>query len=400
MSEKVLQPGATISLDLEKIMERTGKGKIKIKAKNKSRYALQALLVTLLGLTVVAFATFDYQNIDFAEAVQATLQNIQTVFLEPELTRDTLTSVLFQLLVTFCLGILSTIIGAFFAFFCSLLCARNIASSRMVNGIKSFIAVVRAVPTVLWVLIFAVSAGLGSVAAVVGLTFHSFAYLTKAYAESIEEIEPGIIEALKANGASYWQIVFQAIVPSTITSMVAWTFMRFEINFTNAVAMGAAAGAGGIGFNLFMAGSFYFDLQEMGMLTSVSYTHLQFFEVSFVAACHKCQCTVDCFGFTAADRRVYKANLHCCQFFCACAGFCRCYRAHVTYNSAGFQIACQTVFAKEYILNDGAVRQNHQNDVTFFPDGFVIAFFCAASNQFCNGIFVQVVYIQFTSGFQ
>ena len=44
MSEKVLQPGTTISLDLEKIMERTGKGKIKIKAKNKSRYALQALM--------------------------------------------------------------------------------------------------------------------------------------------------------------------------------------------------------------------------------------------------------------------------------------------------------------------------------------------------------------------
>lgn len=97
-------------------MERTGKGKIKIKAKNKSRYALQTLMVTLLGLMVVAFATFDYQNIDFAEAVQATLQNIQTVFLEPELTRDTLTSVLFQLLVTFCLGILSTIIGAFLHF--------------------------------------------------------------------------------------------------------------------------------------------------------------------------------------------------------------------------------------------------------------------------------------------
>lgn len=29
--------------------------------------------------------------------------------------------------------------------------------------------------------------------------------------------------------------------------------MRFEINFTNAVAMGAAAGAGGIGYDLFMA---------------------------------------------------------------------------------------------------------------------------------------------------
>ena len=112
-------------------------------------------------------------------------------------------------------------------------------------------------------------AGLGSVAAVVGLTFHSFAYLTKAYAESIEEMDPGVIEALRANGASYWQIVCQAIVPTTITSMIAWTFMRFEINFANAVAMGAAAGAGGIGFNLFMAGSFYFDLHEMGMLTYI-----------------------------------------------------------------------------------------------------------------------------------
>lgn len=116
---------------------------------------------------------------------------------------------------------------------------------------------------------FAVSAGLGSVAAVVGLIFHSFAYLTKVYAESIEEIDNGTIEALRASGASFWQIVFQAIIPASVSRMVAWTFMRFEINFTNAVAVGAAAGAGGIGFNLFMAGSFYFDLHEMGFLTYI-----------------------------------------------------------------------------------------------------------------------------------
>ena len=71
------------------------------------------------------------------------------------------------------------------------------------------------------------------------------------------------------HGAGFWQIVFQAVVPSSISYLVAWTFMRFEINFTNAVAMGAAAGAGGIGYNLYMAGSFYFDLHEMGILTYV-----------------------------------------------------------------------------------------------------------------------------------
>lgn len=268
MEKVMIQRGSGILLP-ESRMERSRKGKIKIRAKSKSQQVIYLLVAGLLCLTVVAFRTFDYQGIDFAAATMDTLHNIRTVFLEPELTRDTVPGVLFQLLVTFCLGALSTIIGAVMAFFCALLCARNIARPASVNIVKSVIAVVRAVPTVLWVLIFAVSAGLGSVAAVVGLTFHSFAYLTKAYAESIEEMDQGVIEALRSNGASYWQIVCQAIVPSTITSMIAWTFMRFEINFANAVAMGAAAGAGGIGFNLYMAGSFYFDLHEMGLLTYI-----------------------------------------------------------------------------------------------------------------------------------
>ena len=43
--------------------------------------------------------------------------------------------------------------------------------------------------------------------------------------------------------------------------------MRFEINFTNGVAMGAAAGAGGIGFELFMASNFYFNVREVGFIT-------------------------------------------------------------------------------------------------------------------------------------
>jgi len=82
-------------------------------------------------------------------------------------------------------------------------------------------------------------------------------------------MDDGVIEALKASGASFWQIVFQAILPSSISYMTAWTFLRFEINFTNALAIGAAAGAGGIGYDLFMAGSFYFDLRELGFITYI-----------------------------------------------------------------------------------------------------------------------------------
>lgn len=248
-------------------MEKTRRGKIRIGAKNGSGLAIRLVLLALLALTVYGFLTFDYKEISFSSAVAGTLSNIRTVFASPRLSHGTTAQLLYQLLVTFCLGALATLFGAVIAFFFALLSARNLANPAVAAAVKAVMAVIRAVPTILWVLVFAVSAGLGSVAAVSGLLFHSVSYLTKAYAESIEEMDGGTIEALRAAGGNFWQIVFQAIVPSTSGYLLSWTFLRFEINFTNAIAMGAAAGAGGIGYNLFMAGSFYFDLREMGFLT-------------------------------------------------------------------------------------------------------------------------------------
>lgn len=271
MSELVIEQKQKISVKTEQScsLERNIFGKIKIASHSKSNIAIKVLVFMLLLISIYAFISLDYKDINIKKAILDTIENIKTVFLEPALKRETVGGIVYQLFLTFCLGVLSTIFGAVFAIICSLFCAKNISSPIIANVIKSVIAVIRAIPTVLWVLIFAVSVGLGSVAAAIGLTFHSFAYLTKVYAESIEEIDEGTIEALRANGANFWQIVCQAVLPATISYIVAWTFMRFEINFANAVAMGAAAGAGGIGFNLFMAGNFYFDLHEMGFLTYV-----------------------------------------------------------------------------------------------------------------------------------
>jgi len=244
-------------------------GKIKISAKSRSATVIKYTVITLLALTVYGFLTFDYKNIDVVEAVVGTVRNAGVMFGRPALTYGTITKSLQALGITVSLGVLSTFTGAIIAFFGALLCARNIAHPAVSNVVKGFVAFIRAVPTILWVLIFTVAAGLGSVAAVLGLTFHSAGYLIKAYSEAIEEMDIGSIEALKAHGASFWQIVFQAIVPASITYFVAWTFLRFEINFANAIAVGAAAGAGGIGYNLFMAGTFYFDLPELGFYTYV-----------------------------------------------------------------------------------------------------------------------------------
>ena len=56
---------------------------------------------------------------------------------------------------------------------------------------------------------------------------------------------------------------------ATVTKLLSWTFIRLEINFTNAVAVGAFAGAGGIGFQLYQAGSRYYNLHEVGVIVYV-----------------------------------------------------------------------------------------------------------------------------------
>ena len=182
------------------------------------------------------------------------------MFFSPSLSdRYTYAQVFQSLAVTISLAVLTTIIGSFIALFLSFFAAQNLSNKHLSKTIKLGLSFIRAIPTILWVMVFSVVANVGVEAAIIGMTFHSIAYLVKAYSDS------GIIEALRATGASFWKIIFQGVLPSTVTSILSWTFIRFEINFTNAVLVGAAAGAGGIGYDMFMSGTMYFDIREIGV---------------------------------------------------------------------------------------------------------------------------------------
>ena len=162
---------------------------------------------------------------------------------------------------------MTTVISAAIAFVLGLCAAANLSNRVLSNAIKAVMSLFRAIPTILWVLVFTVAIGLGPEAAICGLLFHGIAYLVKAYSESFEECDPGVIEALRASGCSWWQLVFQAVVPEKLNEMLSWTFIRFEINFVNAVAVGAVAGAGGVGYQLYLAGNFYHNIHEVGLIT-------------------------------------------------------------------------------------------------------------------------------------
>jgi phosphonate transport system permease protein len=240
---------------------------IRVKPINKQSIVMTVTMVTLLLLTIYGFTIFDYGEKSVIEGFKQIGADVYKMFFEPKLKHFTFMEAIKDVGITLGLAVLTTVIGAVIAFFLSLLAANNLSKTWVSSIIKAIVAFIRAVPTVLWVLIFAVAAGLGSVAAVLGMTFHSVGYLIKAFSEAFEEIDKGTIEALKATGANWWQTVFQAVVPSTTSYIISWTFLRFELNFTVAVAMGAAAGAGGIGYQLFMASGYYFNIREVGSIT-------------------------------------------------------------------------------------------------------------------------------------
>ena len=240
--------------------------KIKIRKLTKSRIYLYATLSVLSIITLYTLLTIDFGGVNIAIATKNFLKDLGTMFFSPKLSdRYTYSQIFTSLAVTIALAVLTTIIGSFIALFLSFFAAKNLSSQCTSRITKICMSFIRAIPTILWVMVFSVVANVGVEAAIIGMTFHSVAYLVKAYSESIEEIDNGIVEALRATGASFWKIIFQAVLPSTVTSLLSWTFIRFEINFTNAVLVGAAAGAGGIGYDMFMSGTMYFDIREIGV---------------------------------------------------------------------------------------------------------------------------------------
>lgn len=251
------------------VIRKQKKENISLRQFNKANVTIYLTLSVLIGITVICLINIDTTEINIRTASNQALNIFHQMLFKPESSHLSFSQALYSVIVTLGLGFLTTIIGAVIAMVFGLLAARNLTNTNVSNIIKGFVSLIRAIPTVFWVLIFAIGAGLGSVAAVVGMTFHSVGYLIKAYSEAFEEIDTGTIEALKSSGATWLQIVFQAVIPSTTSSLLSWTFIRFEINFTTAVAMGAAAAAGGIGFDLFQASTFYFNINEVGFITYI-----------------------------------------------------------------------------------------------------------------------------------
>lgn len=152
-----------------------------------------------------------------------------------------------KILETIQIAYVASIVGALIALPLIFLASRNTSTDPVTMWIsRTLLTVLRSVPDLLWAALFVAILGLGSLPGVVALTFFSIGVLAKLGSETVESIDPGPLEALRATGAGRNRTILFAVVPQVAATMVSYMLYVFEINVRASVVIGLV-GAGGIG---------------------------------------------------------------------------------------------------------------------------------------------------------
>lgn len=131
----------------------------------------------------------------------------------------------------------------------AILAARNISHPVVYATTRFLMNTNRAVPDIIFALIFVAAVGLGPFGGVLALAVGSIGFMAKVYAESIEAIDPQQVLAVRATGANRAQTIIYAVVPQALPMLASYSLLLFESNVRSATILGIV-GAGGVGFEL------------------------------------------------------------------------------------------------------------------------------------------------------
>ena len=148
------------------------------------------------------------------------------------------------------IAFLGTFIAIVLSIPLGLFSARNLAPNYFVYLVcKTVVIFFRAIPEFIIAMILVIAIGFGAMPGVLALGLHTMGFLAKFYAEDIEHINKGPIDALKSSGATKSQIISFGVIPQILPSFVANNLYILDRNVRMATMLGIV-GAGGIGYEL------------------------------------------------------------------------------------------------------------------------------------------------------
>jgi phosphonate transport system permease protein len=143
-----------------------------------------------------------------------------------------------------------TLLGVVLALPVCFFAARNLSPhAGIFHALRQVLNVMRGINEIILALIFVAAVGLGPFAGVLAIAVHGAGMLGKFFAEAIEEIDEGPLDALRAAGAGTLQRIVFGVLPQVLPTWTGVILYRFETNIRVSTVLGMV-GAGGIGFEL------------------------------------------------------------------------------------------------------------------------------------------------------
>ncbi|MBL7495018.1 phosphonate ABC transporter, permease protein PhnE [Frankia sp. CNm7] len=170
---------------------------------------------------------------------------------------------------TLLIALIGTVFAAVLSAPLALLAARNTAPNRAVQAVaRGIITFCRAVPDLVFAVLFVRAMGIGVLPGIMALAVHSVGMLGKLFADAIEESSPDPREAVRSTGAGPLRELVSGVLPQVVPSWIATFIYRIDINLRTSVVLGYV-GAGGIGFALKDSLSGLVYDKALGLVTAI-----------------------------------------------------------------------------------------------------------------------------------
>jgi phosphonate transport system permease protein len=158
-----------------------------------------------------------------------------------------------KMLETIEMTLLGTAIAMVLSLPLSLLAARNATPHIVVYRFtRDLLSLMRALPELVWALVFVSALGLGPFPGVLALAFVTVGFMGKFFAEAIEVVDQKAVEGVRAHGAGWLQVRLFGILPQALPDFVGTVLYILDHNLRAAAILGLV-GAGGIGYDLVMS---------------------------------------------------------------------------------------------------------------------------------------------------
>jgi len=150
------------------------------------------------------------------------------------------------------IAVLATAAGVVLSLPLGLLAARNLMPGWVAWTARGVIALCRSFHPVITAILFVKAVGFGALAGVLALIVASMGFISKLFAEAIEEMSLKQVEGVRATGAGFFNVLIMGVLPQVNARFIGFCAYQLDSNLRNSTMVGIVGG-GGIDATLFTA---------------------------------------------------------------------------------------------------------------------------------------------------